>query len=118
MTFLDHLPGLKRAELQPELPNLTFIGAAFAAFVFLMLAGLAVPRGNFVLVVARPGTSEAATMDIIARAGGTFVSQGNYGWLAVAHAENSGFAGRLLKAGAFLVLDHSLAAGCLERNER
>ena len=88
---------------------------AFVAFTVFMLAGLAYPRSDFVLVVGRPGVDEAGMMSIIARAGGTFVSRGNLGWLAVAHAEQSGFAGRLMRAGALLVLDHSLAEGCLER---
>ena len=95
--------------------NIKAISAAFIAFAALMQAVIAYPRSDFVLVVAPPGTNEAAMMDIIAGAGGTFVSHGNYGWLAVAHAENSGFAARLLRAGALLVVDHALAAGCLER---
>lgn len=96
--------------------DIRMIVVAFAAFSLLMLVGLAYPRGDFVLVVGRPGMDEAGMMSIIDRAGGTFVSRGNLGWLAVAHAEQSGFAGRLMRAGAFLVLDHALAEGCLERN--
>ncbi len=80
-----------------------------------MLGGLAYPRGDFVLVVGNPHTNEREMMGMISEAGGTFVTQGNYGWLVVAHAERPGFAARLLKAGAWLVLDHALALGCLER---
>jgi hypothetical protein len=95
--------------------DIRMIIVAFVAFSAVMLAGLAYPRSDFVLVVGRPGIDEADMMSIIARAGGTFVSRGNLGWLAVAHAEQSGFAVRLVRAGALLVLDHSLAEGCLER---
>ena len=102
--------------LQNETPNFKLVVSAFLAFVTLTLVGVALPRGDFVLVVGRPGADEAGMMQIIAEAGGTFVTHGNYSWLAVAHAEAEGFSKRLLKAGALLVLDHSLAAGCLERN--
>jgi hypothetical protein len=102
--------------MSKELPNIKSVAAAFAVFVGLMLVGVVYPRNDFVLVVGRPGMNEAGMMEIVARAGGTFVAGGRLGWLVVAHAENSGFATRLLHAGAVLVLDHSLAAGCLERN--
>lgn len=95
--------------------DIRVIAAAFIAFSLCMLAGLAYPRGDFVLVVGRPGMDEAGMMSVIADAGGTFVSSGNLGWLAVAHAQQPGFAGRLMRAGAILVLDHALAEGCLER---
>lgn len=96
-------------------PDIRVIASLFGAFILLMLAGLAFPRGEFVLVVGRPGSDEAAMMDMIARAGGSFVSRGSVGWLAVAHAESLHFNTRLVDAGAILVLDHALAAGCLER---
>jgi hypothetical protein len=98
-----------------ELTSIKSVAATFAVFTGLMLLGIVYPRNDFVLIVGRPGTNEAGMMDLVARAGGTFVSGGNLSWLAVAHAENSEFTTRLLKAGALLVLDHSLAAGCLER---
>lgn len=100
-----------------ELPNIRAIAAAFVAISFAMLCGLAFPRGDLVMVVGRPGITEAAMMDMIGTAGGSFVSRGRFGWAAVAHAESSGFALRLLETGALLVLDHSLASGCLERND-
>ena len=98
-----------------ELPDLRIVIFAFIAFLAMMLAAIAYPRGDFVLVVGAPGATEAGMMTIIAEAGGTFVSPGNFGWLAVAHGETSGFASRLMQAGALIVLDHALAAGCLER---
>jgi len=98
-----------------DVPDMRIVLIAFIAFSAMMLSAIAYPRGEFVLVVGHPDANEAGMMKIIAEAGGTFVSQGNFGWLAVAHAETSGFPSRLRQAGALVVLDHALAAGCLER---
>ena len=94
--------------------NFRMVLAAFAAFVSLMLVGVAVPRGQFVLVVGWPGTSEARMMQIVAAAGGSFVEGAGPSWLAVVHSERPGIATRLIGEGAMLVLDHALAVGCSE----
>jgi len=94
--------------------NFRVVFAAFVAFVGLMLVGVAVPRGQFVLVVGWPGTSEARMMQIVAAAGGSFVEGAGPGWLAVVHSERPGLATRLIGEGAMLVLDHALAVGCSE----
>lgn len=94
--------------------NIRVVGAAFAGFSALMLLAMALPRTDFVLVVGWPGMSEAEMMRIITDSGGSFVSGGTQSWLAVANAETKGLPARLMKAGAMLVLDHSLAAGCME----
>lgn len=86
----------------------------FAAFVVLMLVGVAVPRGPFVLVVGWPGTSEARMMQIVAAADGRFVAAAGQGWMAVAQSDRPGLAARLIGKGAMMVLDHSLAVGCTE----
>eukprot|EP01035_Chromulina_nebulosa_P014017 gene14017-18559_t len=99
--------------LPPDLPNFRVVGAAFVLLTVFMLAGIAFPRGDFVLVIGRPGTDEARMMTIVAAAGGTFVSRGAYGWLAVAHSEGRGFASRLIQRGALLVLDHAASYGTL-----
>jgi hypothetical protein len=88
--------------------------AAFVAFLVLMLVGVAIPRGPFVLVVGWPGTSEARMMQIVAAAGGSFVEGAGPGWLAVVHSERPGFAARLIGEGAMTVFDHALAVGCSE----
>lgn len=98
-----------------DIPDLRIVLSAFILFSAMMLAAVAYPRGEFVLVIGGPNSTEAGMMKIIADAGGTFVQQGNFGWLAVAHAETTGFPSRLMRAGAYIVLDHALASGCLER---
>ena len=98
-----------------ERPDMRVVIVAFLAFSAMMLGAIAYPSGEFVLVVGPSGTTEASMMRIIADAGGSFVSPGNFTWLAVAHAETAGFPSRLRQAGALVVLDHALAAGCLER---
>jgi hypothetical protein len=90
------------------------IATAFLGFTVIMLAGIAYPRDDFVLVVGVPGSDETAMMQTIAGAGGELVSAGRYQWLAVAHSTSPGFAARLMRQGAFLVLDHALASGCLK----
>src|SRR5690606_25102936 len=96
--------------------NIGSVAGIFAGFSLLMLAILALPRSEFVLVVGWPGMTEARMMQIIADSGGSFVSGGTRSWLAVAHADTAGLPGRLMEAGAMLVLDHSLAVGCRESN--
>jgi ATP-dependent 26S proteasome regulatory subunit len=97
-----------------EAINVRTVLAAFAAFVGLMLIGVAVPRGPYVLVIGWPGTSEARMMQIVAAAGGSFVGSAGQDWLAVVHSEHPGLVGRLIGEGAMMVIDHALAAGCTE----
>ncbi len=92
------------------------ISAHFIFFLLLVAAVWALPHGRFVLVVARPGATPPAIMSIIGRAGGSFVEPGRFPWLAVAYSESSDFPSRLMKAGAFLVLNHYLAAGCQQKD--
>lgn len=87
-----------------------------ALFSALLIAALAMPRGEFVLVVGTPGQGEEQVIGVIGRAGGSLVSSGRYGWIAVAYSDQRDFPRKLLKAGAFLVLNHALAVGCLQRN--
>jgi len=94
--------------------NFRTVLAAFAVFAGLMLVGVAIPRGSFVLVVGWPGTSEARMMQIVAAAGGSFVEGAGPGWLAVVHSERPGLPARLIGQGAMMVLDHALAVGCSE----
>jgi hypothetical protein len=92
------------------------ISAHFFFFLLLLVAVWALPHGRFVLVVAKPGAAPSAIMSIIGRAGGSFVEPGRLPWLAVAYSEANGFPSRLMKAGAFLVLNHDLAAGCQQKD--
>lgn len=60
-----------------------------------------------------PGTDRAAAMAAVARADGLVVRAGGWGSVLVAHSDEAGFAGRLRRAGAWLVVDPQSAAGCL-----
>lgn len=74
------------------------------------------PRGPFVLVVAAPASSEQQTLSIITEAGGSFISDGGYTWLAIAHSDAPSFPARLKKAGAFLVLNANIFSICSQEN--
>ncbi|OJF91258.1 hypothetical protein AX760_06985 [Pararhizobium antarcticum] len=81
-------------------------------FSGLFLGALCLPRGPFVLVVTDPRLPPDHMMDVIGNADGTFVLAGASPWVAVAYSKEADFPGRLRGAGAILVLNHILAAGC------
>lgn len=93
------------------------IGLYFGGALMLVLAVAARPTSSFVLVVTSPDGDAAVNMSVIAEAGGTFVWSGRYPWMTVAYSEEPGFPARLLKAGAFLVLNHDLVVDCLKGTE-
>lgn len=70
------------------------------------------PRGNFVLVVAKPFSSAQSTWSLIASANGSFVSGGIVPWVAVAYSSSPSFPARLRSAGALLVLNAGFIATC------
>lgn len=92
--------------------NGVLIAAHFILFAGLLVVALAIPRNGFVMVVTDPRQPADNMIRVIGAAGGSFVSGGSTSWLAVAYSDDPGFAGRLMKAGAFLVLNHALAVGC------
>jgi len=97
-------------------PPLRRRALAWAGRAALVLAGWAVivlalpfvgPPGRLTAVVGEPGLAVAA----VGRAGGRIVEiRGN---VVLARAPDGGFAGRLYRAGAPLVLEGRVAAGCL-----
>ncbi|MFC3076097.1 hypothetical protein [Shinella pollutisoli] len=97
--------------------NRCVIAANFALFLVLLTLAVAWPSGRFVLVVARPGSDAAATHALIGRAGGAFVSATRFSSVAVAYSDGDGFAGRLMAEGALFVVNHALAAGCLQKEQ-
>jgi len=97
--------------------NRCVIAANFALFLVLLAFAAAWPSGRFVLVVAPPGSDAARTHALIARAGGAFVSPTRFASVAVAYSDGTGFARRLMEQGAFLVVNHALAAGCLQKEQ-
>lgn len=100
--------------MRSEAVDVRAVGGAFLAFFLLILVGMAVPRGQYVLVVGWPGTSQARMMQIVAGAGGSFVEGAGRSWLAVVHSDAPGLPARLMHQGAMIVVDHALAVGCTE----
>lgn len=90
--------------------------AHFALFLLLIVAVWVRPAGPFVLVVTDPELDAGGNMQVIGDAGGRLVWSGRYAWVSVAYSDANDFAGRLMRAGALLVLNHDLAVGCLEGN--
>ena len=109
--------GAKKSTGLTDRPNIVAIVAVFSTFLAVMLGVLLVPNDRFVLVIAKPDQSPSAIIDIISDAGGSFVGGTRFSWMAVGYSESAGFPARLVDAGAILVLDHSLALGCLERTK-
>ncbi len=92
--------------------NRVVVGLQFVLFLSLAVVVWAMPQGRFVLVMTDPAEGGSAMFDIIGRAGGAFVEQARFSWLAVAYSEDADFAQKLMSAGAVLVLNHNLATGC------
>ena len=86
--------------------------ANFFLCFFFVFSVWAAPRGDFVLVVSSPFETNATRINRIAQADGSVVASGRYDWITVAHSAEPGFASRLMKAGALLVLNENLALGC------
>jgi hypothetical protein len=88
---------------------------AFFLVLTMALLGIsyAAPSGKFVLVITNPFQNEIGAMDVISKAGGTFVSESNFKWITIAHSEDTKFSSRLRQAGALLVMNHQIAYGCL-----
>lgn len=92
--------------------NRTVVGMNFALFLTLVLMVWAAPQGRYVLVLSDPGETAQGMLDLIGRAGGAFVEQGRFAWMAIAYSEADDFTQRLRQSGALLVLNHNLAVGC------
>ncbi len=74
-----------------------------------------------VLVLASPWSARATAAEITVRAGGNIVAAGRWPFVIVAHSaaapsQAAAFPNRLHAAGAILVLDAGLLAGCLSRS--
>ncbi|MCL6706806.1 hypothetical protein M8R20_07335 [Pseudomonas sp. R2.Fl] len=94
--------------------NHRVVALNFVLFLLLAVSVWALPSGRFVLVVTDPRQGPQNGMSVIGNAGGAFVSAGRFPWLNIAYSDDSAFSARLMQAGALLVLNHKLAAGCLE----
>jgi hypothetical protein len=95
----------------------TFVVLNFCLYLGLILAVWAVPSGPFVLVLMHPDAGPDEAISAIDKAGGAFVSEGRFPWMAVGHSDSADFSARLVDAGALLVVNHQLALGCLKGSE-
>lgn len=95
--------------------DMAVVVASFAFICSLSAIALLFPSGPFVVVVAPPGIAAAQMHDMIREAGGHYVEEGRYPWLAVAYSDRAGFAERLFGRGALLVTNHWMTESCLAR---
>ncbi|RWX81081.1 hypothetical protein EPK99_01745 [Neorhizobium lilium] len=96
--------------------NWKIVASGFLAMILLVTWMWSVPRGAFVVVVARPFTTIQSTWSLIADADGSFVSTGIAPWVAVAYSNAPSFPARLRSAGALLVLNADLISTCQQEN--
>lgn len=99
-------------ELKQDKTSVTAVAVNLAVVVLVLLAAVMVPRSGKALVFIPPWSTPETMARVVADAGGTFVTTSSTGFAAVAHSTEPGFAMRLFHAGAFLVLDGSLASAC------
>lgn len=90
------------------------LAANIFAAIIVVVAIAVVPTGSRVVVVAPPWSTPDRVISIISEAGGTIVNGGRSPWLAVADSTSPDFVNRLLAAGALLILDGKVAAGCIK----
>jgi hypothetical protein len=95
-----------------ERVNKMAVAICFGVFVTALMIAMAVPRGDFVLVVGQPGVPEARIVQIVGRAEGSYVSGSAVSWIGIAYSNTPGFSARLLQSGAMLVLNNAFAVGC------
>lgn len=83
------------------------------ALALLLLAAQPV-AGRPVVALFPPGSGEAAMIAAIAASGGAILALSSSRPVAVSAAEAAGYADKLYAAGAWLVLDASLAKLCMD----
>lgn len=88
------------------------VGVNLAVILCVLAAAAIVPRNGQALVIVPPWSGPARVLDVIAGAGGSVVNGTGAPYAAIAHSDQPGFALRLFKSGAVLVLDGSLAFFC------
>ncbi len=92
------------------------IGINLAVIMIVLTAAAVVPRNGQALVIVSPWSEPERVIDVIADAGGSIMNGTGSPYAAIAHSDEPGFAFRLFKSGAMLVLDGSLAFFCRRTN--
>lgn len=78
-----------------------------------MIVAAATPKASsHVAVLVAPGSEPAEAVAVVARAGGEIVAPTGRDWAVVARSDDADFVTRLYAAGALVVVDALLAAGC------
>lgn len=83
-----------------------------AVILVVLSAAAIVPRNGKALVIVSPWSDPGRVIEVIADAGGSVMNGTGAPYAAIAHSDEPGFAFRLFKSGAMLVLDGSLAFFC------
>jgi len=88
------------------------VGINLAVIIVVLSAAAIVPRNGQALVLVSPWSEPGRVIDVIADAGGSIINGTGAPYAAIAHSDEPGFAFRLFRSGAMLVLDGSLAFFC------
>lgn len=88
------------------------VGMNLAVILVVLSAAAIVPRNGQALVIVSPWSDPGRVIEVIADAGGSVMNGTGAPYAAIAHSDEPGFAFRLFKSGAMLVLDGSLAFFC------
>ena len=108
---------------KPDGPSGRATGPLTFCLVALLLAASTLPvfavadlpgeADGTVAAVFAPTTGKAAALAAVAEAGGSVLRAGAWRSVLIVRSDKAGFAGRLRRAGAILVVDPQSAAGCL-----
>jgi len=88
------------------------VGINIAVIIVVLSAAAIIPRNGQALVIVSPWSDPGRVVDVIANAGGSIMNGTGAPYAAIAYSDEPGFAIRLFKSGAMLVLDGSLAFFC------
>jgi len=88
------------------------VGINLAVILIVLSAAAITPRNGQALVIVPPWSDPGRVIQVIAGAGGSVLNGTGAPYAAIAHSDKPGFAFRLFKSGAMLVLDGSLAYFC------
>jgi hypothetical protein len=88
------------------------VGVNLGVIALVLTAAAVVPRNGKALVLVAPWSEPERIVEVIGDAGGSYLNGTGAPYAAIAHSDEPGFAYRLFKSGAFLVLDGSLAFFC------
>lgn len=98
--------------ISKKLGQYRIVGINLAVILVVLSAAAIVPRNGQALVFVSPWSEPGRVIDVIAGAGGSVMNGTGAPYAAIAYSDEPGFAFRLFKSGAMLVVDGSLAFFC------